>query len=429
MTHPSRPGAQQVLQRGLVRHNAIALYLVHGVNLFLPVMTVPYLARVLGPHAWGVVVAAQGLAVWISVVGEYGFSLSATRAIAQESDPSRVAKIVADVSAAKVGLAMAAVPLGLVAAAAIPVFRNNPELVVWAWLAGIAQGFVPFWFFQGIEAMVVPAMAYTIARVIGAASMFVFVRGPEDAWAAMGTQAFASVAAVVVTTALMYRRVAVVRPTTRGAASALREGASMFVYRVSVSMYTAANVLILSLFAPANQVAVYGGAEKLSRAVTSLYVPLSQALFPRMSHLTRTRLREAARVASRSVVGLTLCGVGASVLTIVAAPAVVYLVLGPQYSESVLPLQILSFSIPLIGASTVLGLQWMLPMRMDRLFNAIVLTGGVFNVVMAGLLAPVYASRGMAIGVVIAEATVTALMYGALRLRARDPWSLARGGD
>src|ERR1051326_2269228 len=81
-----------------VVQNALALYSVQFAEYALPLITVPYLARVLQPAGWGMVVYAQNFSVWLVLVLEYGFSFSATREIARHrDDPKKQADVAAGV--------------------------------------------------------------------------------------------------------------------------------------------------------------------------------------------------------------------------------------------------------------------------------------------------------------------------------------------
>jgi PST family polysaccharide transporter len=69
---------RKLLRNGLV-HNVIALYGVQACTYALPLLTFPYLAHVLGPSGWGVVVFAQAIGDVIASVVEYGFDISESR--------------------------------------------------------------------------------------------------------------------------------------------------------------------------------------------------------------------------------------------------------------------------------------------------------------------------------------------------------------
>jgi len=105
----------------------------------------------------------------------------------------------------------------------------------------------------------------------------------------------------------------------------------------------------------------------------------------------------------------------------VFAPVVAQLLLGAAFGPAIPALRVLSLLPPLIALSNVLGIQWMLPLGLDRPFNGIILAAGVLNLGLAYLLAPRFGHVGMAWAVVGAEAFVTGTMYGYLRLRRLHP--------
>src|ERR1700735_1199565 len=101
------------LRSGVV-HNIIALYGVQACTYALPLLTFPYLAHVLGPSGWGVVVFAQAIGDVIASVVEYGFDISASRETSrQRSDPKRLSALISGVLGAKVLLAMVCIAGGI----------------------------------------------------------------------------------------------------------------------------------------------------------------------------------------------------------------------------------------------------------------------------------------------------------------------------
>ncbi len=63
--------------------NIVSLYLLQGLNYLIPLAVLPYLVRVLGMEAYGLVAVAQSFAQYFNILTDYGFNFSATRSIAQ----------------------------------------------------------------------------------------------------------------------------------------------------------------------------------------------------------------------------------------------------------------------------------------------------------------------------------------------------------
>src|SRR5580692_80375 len=101
-----RLNSRKLLRSGVV-HNVIALYGVQACTYALPLLTFPYLARVLGPSGWGVVVFAQAIGVVIASAVEYGFDISAARETSlQRNEPQKLSALISGVLGAKVLLAL-----------------------------------------------------------------------------------------------------------------------------------------------------------------------------------------------------------------------------------------------------------------------------------------------------------------------------------
>jgi PST family polysaccharide transporter len=188
-----------------------------------------------------------------------------------------------------------------------------------------------------------------------------------------------------------------------------------------VTLYTAGNAFILGLFVAPELVGYYAGAEKISRAFVGILNPISQTLYPRLSHLVSHAQNQAARLARISILVMVSAGTGIGTAVFLLAPFIVHTVLGPHFGPSVAVLRILALLVPLVALGNVLGIQWMLPLGMDRAFNKIVLLAGGINLVLALVLAPIYMDKGMAWAVVIAETFVSVSMYLVLRSQNLDP--------
>jgi PST family polysaccharide transporter len=391
-----------------VVQNALSLYGLQIAEYVLPMISMPYLARVLGPAGWGPIIFAQAFAGWTSLLMEYGFQLSATREIARTRDSAESrAEIVAGIMSANALLFLLLSIVSLICLLTIPAFRTQPVYFWWAFVIAFTNGIKPIWYFLGVEKMRFPSIVNLGGRIVYTALIFVFVTGPDKGWIILALQGISSVAVAVVLFVWMYRDVPWHVPNTARGLAALRMGWSMFLFRSAVSLYTVANTFILGLFVTPSVVAFYGGAERSNKAAQAFMQPLSLALFPRMSHLIASNLPRAAQVARRTLLlfgGLSLV-IGASIAML--APFLLGKYLGPGYGPTVPVFQVLAILLPLIAISNVLGVQWMWPLGMDREINRIIMVAGGVNIAIAVYLAPRSGAVGMAWAVVIAEAFVT----------------------
>jgi polysaccharide transporter, PST family len=252
--------------------------------------------------------------------------------------------------------------------------------------------------------------------------MLLFVRHPKDAWIPIALRGLASAISFLIGFAIVFRETPGLTLSISEARRALVDGSSLFLFRGAISLYTIANVLILGAFRPAVEVAWYAGAEKIARAAINVIQPLCQAFYPRVSNLLVTDEEGAARALRLSAVITISLGVVIGLVSFFAAPFIVRVAFGPGFEETVLVLKILSLLPPLVALNSVYGLQWMLAMRLDGLFNRVVLIAGAMNIVMALIVAPRFGHIGMAVTAVLADIGVASGILLSLRGSGKAPW-------
>jgi len=391
----------------------MALYWVQFATFVVPLVTLPYTSRVLGPDGFGLVIFAQGFAFVLGLLIDFGFGVSATRNVAMaRDDTTALSAIVGRVLGAKLMLAAGSLLVAIVALAAVPKLRANPDLLALAWIAALASGFNPGWFFLGIERLRLPSLIQFVSRVVSAALTFVLVQDRGDAWIVVGLYAAASVVTMVISNALMYRRIRFRVPHVRGGVAALKDAWVLFVGSGAVTLYTSLNVVLLGLFASSAQVAHFGAAERVVRAATQLIGPAATAVFPRLSYLQASaepaRARKLIGIAGAVIGGI---GLASAALLALLAPVIISVVFGVEFEDSVLLLRLLAALVPLVALNTVLAGGWMISLHMDRQVVRIVLSAGLLNVALACVLTPLFGPVGMACSVLTAEAAV---LLGAL---------------
>lgn len=321
-----------------VAHNAAVLYAVYVASSVIPLLTVPYLARVLRPEGWGLLVFAQSFSIWLVQVVDYGFALSAPRMIAQRrNETDHVEKIVASVQGAKMLLLTFVLLVAAVAWWAVPLFRLHPAYLLLAVLVAIVQGFSPFWYFYGVERMKVAALAEVLGKVAAAAGIFLWVETPDQGWLVLLLQLCSAVTIVSLLTLRLYREVRFMRATVRDSWETLRGATAMFVFRSASGLYTMANSFLLGIFAGPRAVGFYGGAEKIARTIAvNLLGPVSVALYPRASRMVVTERGKAERLVRLSLLGAGAIGIAAGGVIFAVAPMLIRLLLGAGYEPSIL---------------------------------------------------------------------------------------------
>lgn len=412
--------------RSTVGNNILSLYGLQFANYLLPLVTIPYLVRVLGVEKYGLVAFGQGLIGYFALVIDYGFNYSATRKISVRRDNMReVCGIASAVWAAKVLIFFLGLAVLFALSAAIPAIGDNRILVFVLYGMTLGNVLFPLWLFQGLEKMISIAVVNFIAKLVVTVCIFVFVRAPSDVlvYASLLAIQWTLAGALAMGYSFVAFKLHLVPPRILDVKDAFVDGWTLFLSTGAVSLYTTGNSFILGLLTNNAAVGYYSAAEKLVRAFRGLMGPVSQAVFPRFSRLANESKQQALLWGRRLL--FSMAGIGfvlSSVLLLGAGPIVTF-ILGKSFGPAIAVTRILSFLPFFIGVSNVLGVQLMIPFGRDKAFTSILFGAGLVNLIMAILLAPLLLQDGMALSVVFTESMVAMSMMLYLHRNKMNPLS------
>jgi len=404
-----------------VSRNMIALYWVQIATFVVPLVTLPYVARVLEPSGFGLVIFAQGFAFLLVVFINWGFGMTGSRSTAaNRTDPEALSEVVRRVLGGQLVLTMASAVVAAGTLVLDPTMRDHPEFLVLAWVAAAALGLSPNWFFLGLERARVTALVQLGFRAAGAGLTFVLVNNPGDAWIVTALFAGSSVGGLIVTDVLLYRRVEFRLPEWRLSVREIRDSTMIFIGTLAVALVTSFNVVLLGFLGSSAEVAHFGAAERLVRVSIMLLGPIGAAIVPRMTALQAAGKRERARRLLTIAVAVAALPALAIMLGLIAfAAPIIHLVYGESFVDASAPiLRVLALIIPVNVSGAVFGV-WLMTLHRDRLIMTIAVTAGVANVVLGTAFTLLFGPIGMAWSVITAEAVGAAGGLLAVRREAR----------
>ena len=398
--------------------NFASLSSVQMANYIFPLITLPYLARVLGPEKFGLIAFAQAFVQYFVLLTDYGFNLSATRNVSiHRNDIEKVSRIFSAVMLIKFFLMLLSFAIFSALLFSIPKFRADWVLYSCCFGFVIGNMLFPVWLFQGMERMKSIAFLNLIAKTIFLGAIFVFVKSQADYLYVPLLAAIGGMVAGVLSIGIAVKRFHVhLKPVSvADVMHEFREGWYVFVSTVAISLYTTSNTFVLGIMTNSTSVAYYSAGEKLVRAGQGLWTPFSQAIFPVFSKLYADN-RDGAKAFLKKI--LVFAGFSTFLLSLAGcllAPPLTTILLGPKFNHSVLVVQILIFSIFAIGINNILGVQGLIAFGFSKYFTAIVAIAGVLHLALLFVLIKLYGLIGTAVAVVITELFICAIEFYLLK--------------
>jgi polysaccharide transporter, PST family len=161
--------------------NVAWLYVVQFSSYLMPLITLPYLSRVLSPEKFGLVAYSQSIMWYFVTLTDYSFNFSATREVAiHRDDKENLSKLFSSVMAAKTLLTVAGFLVLMATVFAVPKLRAHWELYPLAFLTVTGNFFFPLWLFQGLQKLEQAAIRDFLAKLLGIIALFGLVHKDSD---------------------------------------------------------------------------------------------------------------------------------------------------------------------------------------------------------------------------------------------------------
>lgn len=417
-------GRHGVLSRATLKRFAInvaSLFSVQMANMLLPLLTVPYVVRIIGPERLGLLNFSMAYVAYFTLLINYGFDMAAVRTIAANRlDKELVNRTFSEVIAGKALLWV----LSTIIFAGItwfnPDFRAHLWLHTATYLSCIGVVLFPVWLYQAMEDLGRVALFNLGVKILFTGSVFLLIRRPDDY---IYQNLSVSVAQVVVSViavwvALRRFRLTFTWPTVAQLRRQFRDNRTLFFSSVTITLYAGSAIFLLGILSTSYDVGIFAAGTRLEAIARSFVtLGLNQAFFPIVASAFGRGKDEGLHVVRTTFFPLlafmTLVSAGLWVI----APAFVNLFYGAPFRDAIGVLRIVSLLPITIGISNLLGFHTMLNLRMDKAFFSITLAGSLIGLLLNTLFIRQSGYAGAAYAWVTAEVFIALAMYGYLRYK------------
>ena len=395
-----------------VSRNVAIMIVSFAANYLASFATFPYLTRMLGPEQFGVLAYGMALATYGTLLTEWGFGLTGPKAVVERGGrAAALNELIWSVTAAKACLCVASFAALALLFALTPHDPVSRDVILLSWLGVLGNVFTLYWFFQGAERFGLIAAMVAINRGVTLPLTFWLVRGPQDVALAAAIQAAGPVVAALLSVAIAWRMKVLRAPqlSWRAVRRQIVEAADAFVASASVSLFGAANTILLKSSSGLYQAGLYAAADKLRTVGNLAPAQLCAVLYPRVAALfARDRAAAARLTVLGAVVTLVMSGACAAVFIGWSEP-LAHFVLGSEFSGAAPVLALLCGSMLFGNLAYFLGLQVLLPFGAGRSRSRLILASGLLNVALAFALVPRHGAQGAAVAFLLAQAVLLVL--------------------
>lgn len=394
-----------------LKKNLVFNILLNISSAIFPLITAPYVSRVLDPDGVGLFNFSYTYANYFCLIALLGIPTYGVREISKIRD-DKVAMSSFVSSMFSISLITTVVISAIYLLSIALIGQLNENFIIF-FLAGIALYLSPLkinWYYQGLEMFEFITLRTILVRTVSLICLFCFVHHKDDLIIYVVLNVFGGVVADVWNYLKMLKMGIRIRFSLYDYRDHIKPLLLLFASSVAISIYTILDTLMLGFMADYSEVGYYNNAMHLSRNIVTGVTSLSVVALPRMAlYLKQNNYPEINRLMNNSFSIVSFLAFPITMGLICIAPTFTPLFFGEKFIGSILPLTILSFLILSIGFNNLTGIQVLIGLGKDKLFLFSVLTGTVSNFLLNCLLIPKWGAVGASISSVFAETLILAV--------------------
>ncbi|MEJ7912375.1 MAG: polysaccharide biosynthesis C-terminal domain-containing protein, partial [Chitinophagaceae bacterium] len=291
-------------------------------------------------------------------------------------------------------------------------------------LSILLPSFTAEWYLQGIEAFRFITLRTVVLRIFGLAAIFLFVRNKTD---------FSTYYAIIVGTQFCATLFNIYKighgHMQMNKFSSIKQHLTplfnFFLTSSIISIYVFFDVIILSFFSSDREVGYYATAIKIVKLSLLLVLSLNAILFPRISYLsTEQRFVYIRSLIQKSLAFVVVVTVPLAFVFFLLAPQIVFVLAGPDFTESIPLIRLLALLPIFIGLSNLFAYQILTPLAKEKKLLLSVVFACCCSGILQLILTQLYSARGTAVATLATEAIVTCLLgyFGFKTMSFVFPW-------
>lgn len=394
-------------KKNSIKMNYIYNSLYQLLLMITPLITSPYVSRILGSDGLGVYSYTSSMANCFALAGMLGITNYGNRSIATvQNDKIARSKVFWNIFSVQLMSTLIVLIIYLVYISAL--CQKEYRLVSFIQIMTVFCSFCDInWYFFGVEKFKLTVTRNIIIKIINILLIFLLVRDRSDVVIYTAIISGSMLASNIVIWPFMMKEVYFARPSVKDMLPHIWQILVLFVPVIAITLYKRMDKIMLGMMSGMSQTGFYENAEKIISIPNSLIAALGTVMLPRMSNLfANNKAEEAGRYLKMSME--FVCLMASALMFGIAGIAVDFapLFFGEEFSEAGYLIMALSPTVFVISWANVIRTQYLIPLHYDKIYVVSVWIGAIVNLIINTMLIPLFGALGAVIGTVAAELAV-----------------------
>ncbi|WP_379823554.1 flippase [Lacticaseibacillus paracasei] len=375
--------------------------------LLLPIVTIPYVSRVLGPTGIGINAFTNSIVQYFVLFGTLGLTMYGNREVAYQRDnPKKLSNLFWELTILRL------VTTGIATLLYLGFILLSGKYQTFYFIQGlllIATAIDVSWFFQGLEEFSITVLRNTFVKIISLILIFVLIKAKHDLWLYILILTGSQVLGNLTLVPYLKRYVKFPHWSELKLINHLRPTIEMFVPQIATQVYLQVNKTMLGALVGVQASGFYDNSDKIVKILLAVVTATGTVLLPHTAHsFAQGKHDEVEDSLNKSMHFILVIAFPMTAGLAGIAPIFTKIFFGSGFGPVSNLLVIESIVIVLIGVSNATGVQYLLPTNQLTPFTTSVILGAVANMVLNVPFIFLWSSNGAMFATVLSELLVTA---------------------
>lgn len=391
--------------------NSIWLTILQVVNTVIPVLTIPYITRVLGTEEYGFFSIALNWILYFQVLVEFGFGLSGTRKVAllEENDNKKLNEIYNNIISSRIILfIISLILLNIIAYISHFKLRIYFSMLI-LFIMIIGTTFQLTWLFQGKQDMKFITIINVIARTISVILIFAIVKNPSHLYLYCLFYAITLFLSSLISNIIAHKKYGLTFKfsSLKSIKYEINDAKYLFASSAMTKIFSGFGTTILGIVSTASMTGIYSAIYKIPYILTMFFSPVSQALYPFNSAKFKNGYDSGIKSVKKVCIPVLIVFGCISIIIILLHNPTVQILFGDDYSPYstiVIPL-VIQFIFAMIN--NFLGIQILVASGNTKKYSQAFVIGCIAILVLNIILGKLYGIYGVSIAAALGEFILT----------------------
>lgn len=398
-------------------YNVIMGFILKASQLLFPLITVPYISRILQPEGIGRVSFAQSSMDIFTMFAMLGIPLYGIKACSRvRDDKVKLATTVKELlSINTIAMIISYIAL-FISIISLKEFNNDARLFLIVSMQIALTVFGVEWFYQAIEQYDYITIRSVLGKFVSLILMFVLVKDSSDVLQYGFIVVVGSVGSNIFNIIRLHKFISLRSSAKCNILQHIKPILILFAFSATTTIYNSLASVMIGFLSTNSEIGFYTTAVKIKNLLVGVITVVSSVLLPRATYLLKHDKKDEFLELIRNTFNFNLLiSIPISAFCILEAKNIILIIAGEAFLSSVPVMQIIMPAVIFIGLTNVIGIQLFLPLNKEMYVFISTLVGAIVDIILNFVFIPKYGAFGAAIATMTAEFSVLVIQSFFLR--------------